>query len=269
MDEHKKEEILDKYLLFAKEIAIEAGKIMLKYFNCNNGAYYKEDKTIVTKADNKINSYLIKRVKEVFPTHAVDGEEEKFGNSECVWVCDPIDGTCPYANNIPISVFSLALVVNGNSLIGVVYDPFMANMYSAIKGKGAFLNDKKISVNNIPLNDMRSVSNFDNWPSSPYNMYPVVSELGKKTYFLSLGSVIRACMCVATGKFNLAIFPGTKNKNCDIAAVKVIVEEAGGRVSNLYGEEQKYNTDIKGAIVSNKLVHNEVVEVVNKIIKNR
>ena len=257
---------LNQYLIFAKEIANEAGKIMLKYFNREKGEYYKEDNTVVTKADNEINRYLIEKVKEKFPTHAVDGEEEKFGNSKYIWVCDPIDGTCPYAKDIPISVFSLALVINGESLLGVVYDPFMKNMYSAVKGEGAFLNDKKMLTNKILLGDKKSVSNFDNWSNSPYNIYPVVSELGKKTYFLSIGSVIRACMCVATGKFNFAIYPGTKNKNCDIAAVKVIVEEAGGKVTNLFGEEQKYNTDIKGAIVSNGLVHDEVIKVIKKLI---
>lgn len=71
-------------------------------------------------------------------------------------------------------------------------------------------------------------------------------------------------MCVASGEFNLAIFPGTKRKNCDIAAAKVIVEEAGGKVTNLLGEEQRYDTDIKGAIVSNGKVHNEVIEAIKK-----
>ena len=62
----------------------------------------------------------------------------------------------------------------------------------------------------------------------------------------------------------MAIFPGTKRKNCDIAAVKVIVEEAGGKVTNLFGEEQRYDTDIKGAIVSNGKVHKEVVETIKQ-----
>lgn len=71
----------DEYLIFSKEIAYEAGKIMKKYFSENNGANYKCDQTIVTKADIEINSLLIKKVKEKFPTHSVDGEEEQFGNS--------------------------------------------------------------------------------------------------------------------------------------------------------------------------------------------
>ena len=99
----------DEYLKFAKEVAYEAGKIMLQYFKKDNGATYKQDKTIVTLADTKINDYLIQKVKETFPNHCVDGEEESFGKSNYVWVCDPIDGTAMYARHIPVSVFSLAL----------------------------------------------------------------------------------------------------------------------------------------------------------------
>lgn len=253
-----------EYLEFAKEIAYQAGKIMLKYFKGENGASYKYDQTIVTKADTEINSYLIKRVKETFPTHSVDGEEEQFGKSNYVWVSDPIDGTAMYARRIPVAVFSLALVVDGVPIVGVVYDPFTDNLYSAIKGNGAYRNEELIKVNNIELDDMRSVSNFDMWPEAEYNLYDSIKELGKKTYFIGIGSVIRACMCVANGDFNLAIFPGTKHKNCDIAAAKVIVEEAGGKVTDLFGKEQRYDQDIQGAIISNELVHEEVLSVIAK-----
>lgn len=253
-----------EYLEFAKEIAFEAGKIMLKYFNAKDISSYKGDKTIVTLADKEINTYLINRVKEKFPNHSVDGEEEQFGKSDYVWVCDPVDGTAMYARHIPVAVFSLALVVNGESKVGVVYDVFTDTLYSAIKGEGAYKNGEKIIVNDYKLDDMRSVSNFDMWPEAEYNLYDSIKELGKKTYFVSVGSVIRGCMCVASGEFNLAIFPGTKRKNCDIAAVKVIVEEAGGKVTNLFGEEQRYDTDIKGAIVSNGKVHEEVVETIKQ-----
>lgn len=258
---------MQEYLEFAKEIANYAGKIMLKYFNTDNGANYKGDKTIVTIADKEINTYLIKRVKEKFPNHCVDGEEEQFGKSNYVWVCDPVDGTAMYARHIPVAVFSLALVINGVSQVGVVYDIFTDTLYWAIKGQGAYKNGEKIIVNNLELEDMRSVSNFDMWPHKGYNVYDIIQELGKKTYFVSIGSVIRACMCVASGEFSLAIFPGTKRKNCDIAAAKVIVEEAGGKVTNFFGEEQRYDTDIQGAIISNGKVHKEVIEVVKKYCK--
>lgn len=257
--------IEEKYLEFAKNIAYKAGKIMLKYFKTNNGASYKIDQTIVTKADTEINDYLIKQVKKVFPTHSVDGEEEQFGNSNYIWVCDPVDGTAMYARHIPTAVFSLALVVHGKPIVGVVYDPFTNNLYSAIKGKGAYQNNKKIKVNDIDLNDIRSVSNVDIMPKEQYyNISGPIKELIEKSYCVSLGSVIRAGMCVANGEFNLALFPGTKHKNCDIAAVKVIVEEAGGKVTNLFGNEQRYDQDIDGAIISNGKVHNEITDLVNK-----
>ena len=255
----------EKYLDFAKEIAEEAGKIMTKYFNMNGISDYKGDRTIVTLADKEINSYLIKRVKEEFPTHSVDGEEEAFGEGEYVWVCDPVDGTAMFARHIPVAVFSLALVVNGEPVVGVVYDVFTNNLYTAVKGNGAYKNDEKISVSNIELNDMRSVANFDMWSQSEYDIWDVIKELSQETYLIGIGSVIRACMCVATGDFTCAIFPGTKHKNCDIAAAKVIVEEAGGIVTDFDGNEQRYDKDINGAIIANKVVYDKVLETIKSL----
>ncbi len=256
----------EKYLEFAKEIAYEAGKIMLKYFKDDNGATYKFDKTIVTKADTEINTYLIRKVKETYPTHSVDGEEEQFGKSSYVWVCDPIDGTAMYARHLPVSVFSLALVIDGVPTIGVIYDPFTDNLYSARKNNGAYKNTKKIHVNNFELNDMRSVAHYDMWPKSDYNIYEAINELGKKTYFVSIGSIIKACTCIASGDFTLAIFPGTKHKNCDVAAAKIIVEEAGGKVTNFFGNEQRYDESINGAVISNGVVHQEVLDTLKKYL---
>ena len=171
---------MEEYLEFAKDIAYQAGKIMIKYFNQNNRASYKGDKTIVTIADKEINSYLIARVKERYPTHAIDGEEEQEGKSNFVWVCDPIDGTAMYARHIPVAVFSLALVIDGIPNIGVVYDPFTDNLYSAIKGKGAYKNNEKIYVNNYELNDIRTVCHCDMFSKDKYNIYKVFEELSKK-----------------------------------------------------------------------------------------
>lgn len=259
--------LMNEYLNFAMEIAKEAGNIMRKYFVEDNGAKYKIDQTIVTKADTEINSLLIEKVKEKYPTHSVDGEEEQFGESMYKWVCDPVDGTCMYARHIPVAVFSLALVIDGVPQIGVVYDPFTDSMYCASKGNGAYKNGERISVNIVPLNDRQCVSNFDMWPEAEYNIFDAIKKLGEKAYFVGIGSVIRACMCVANGEFNLAIFPGTTHKNCDIAAAKVIVEEAGGKVTNIFGEEQRYDQDIHGAIISNGIVHDEVVECIKNSLK--
>ena len=262
-------ETLEEYLDFAKDIAKYAGEVMMKYFKQNNGASYKGDKTIVTLADTEINSYLIKRVKESYPSHSVDGEEEQFGKSDYVWVCDPVDGTAMYARHIPVAVFSLGLVIKGQSIVGVVFDPFTNNLYTAIKGKGAYKNGEKVTVNDYELDDMKTVCHYDLWPGADYDTSNVIQELGNKTYFIGLGSIIRACMCVASGDFSLAIFPGTKHKNCDIAAVKVIVEEAGGKVTDLFGNEQRYDESINGAVISNGKVHNEVTKTVKKYLKDK
>ena len=171
-----------------------------------------------------------------------------------------------YARYIPVAVFSLALVIDGIPNVGVVYDPFTDSLYTAIKGKGAYKNNEKISVNDYTLDDMRTVCHYDLWPEAEYNISKVVQDLERKAYFIGIGSVIRACMCVASGDFTLAIFPGTKHKNCDIAAVKVIVEEAGGKVTDLFGNEQRYDQSINGAIISNGKVHNEVLETIKKYI---
>lgn len=169
----------NEYLEFAKDIAKYAGKIMLKYFNQDNGASYKGDKTIVTLADTEINSYLIKQVKEKYPEHCVDGEEEQFGKSDYVWVCDPVDGTAMYARHIPVAVFSLALVIDGISVVGVVYDPFTDSLYTAIKGQGAFKNNEKIKVNDYALEDIRTVCHCDMWSKAKYNVCNVFEELRK------------------------------------------------------------------------------------------
>ena len=260
---------LEGYLDFAKDIAKHAGQVMIKYFNQNNGASYKGDKTIVTIADTEINSYLIKKVKEKYPLHSVDGEEEQFGKSDYVWVCDPVDGTAMYARHIPVAVFSLALVIKGQSMVGVVFDPFTNSLYTAIKGKGAYKNGEKITVNDYGLEDMKTVCHYDSWVGADYNISKVLQELQTKTYLVGLGSIIRACMCVASGDFSLAIFPGTKHKNCDIAAVKVIVEEAGGTVTDLFGKEQRYDESINGAVISNGKVQNEVIRTIKKYLKDK
>lgn len=257
---------MEEYLKFAKDIACQAGKIMLKYFNQNNGASYKGDKTIVTLADTEINSYLIKKVKETYPAHAVDGEEEQFGKSNFVWVCDPVDGTAMYARHIPVAVFSLALVIDGVPKVGVVYDPFTDSLYTAIKGKGAYKNGESIYVNNYNLEDIRTFCHCDMGSKPKYNICKVLEVLRKITSLNDIGSITRASCLVATGDYCLSIFTGTEHKHCDIAAVKVIVEEAGGKVTDLLGNEQRYDQSIKGALISNGVVHDEVINVIKNYI---
>ena len=116
---------------------------------------------------------------------------------------------------------------------------------------------------------MKTVCHYDLWVGAEYNISKVLQDLGNKTYFIGLGSIIRACMCIASGDFSMAIFPGTKHKNCDIAAVKVIVEEAGGIVTDLFGNEQRYDESINGAVISNGKVHKEAIKTIKKYLKDK
>jgi fructose-1,6-bisphosphatase/inositol monophosphatase family enzyme len=285
------EKDLKGYLKFAVGVARRAGKVMLKYFNSAGIAAYKGDRTIVTLADKEINSYLIKRVRAKYPDHGVLGEEESYkpsakqnaeslksdkntaggsgGVTPPVWVCDPVDGTAQFARGVGVAVFSLALVENGESVLGVVFDPFTKCLYWGAKGLGAFKNGAKICVSDIALGDMKSVSSFDFIPSlskidpNKFGFYiDYVNELSKTTLVYHVGSCVRTSMAVAEGAYNLHLFPGW---TChDIAAVKIIVEEAGGIVRNFYGEADKMDGDLKGAIVCNKVVYDGVAAEIKK-----
>jgi fructose-1,6-bisphosphatase/inositol monophosphatase family enzyme len=253
-------ENLNEYLEFAKDIAKHAGKVMLKYFNLEGVSEYKGDRTIVTLADTEINGYLIERVKKEYPSHGVDGEEEGYNKkSKSLWVCDPVDGTAMFARGIPVAVFSLAFVLDGEPLVGVILDPFTSSLYTAAKGQGAFKNGKKITVNDYNLDDKRSVGDYCMWALTGYDVHKTVIKLRERTYMVSLGSVTRACVLVADGQFTFELFPGTKTKNVDVAAAKVIVEEAGGIVRDFNGNEQRYDQDLNGVIISNKACYNDVL----------
>lgn len=258
-----------EYLEFAKKLALEAGEIMRKYFGGHLEAEVKEDETIVTIADKEINRMVIEKIQERYPNHAVDGEEESHEQeSDYIWVCDPIDGTNPFAMGLPVSVFSIALVVEGVPLVGVIYDPFGGKLYSAAIGQGAYMNKQKIHVSEAVLGSKVRM-NFDWWPDAEYDILAPLQKLSKEknVYLLSPGSTTHMAALVARGEFVASVFPGTKGKNVDIAAAKVIVEEAGGRVTDLFGNEQRYDQDIKGAIVSNGLVHDEILDYLEELKK--
>ena len=256
-----------EYLAFAKEIALYAGKVMLDNYNTDVNMDFKEDKTIVTRVDKGVNSYLIKKVKEKYPEHAVIGEEESNSfESDYVWVCDPLDGTSMYVNHIPVFVFSLALVYKGEPIVGVIYNPNEDKMYTAIKGEGAYCNDVKISVNNKHLGELGYKTNVEIFKNNILDEVLLIKELKKKSKIVSIGSVARGSMAVATGDFCCVVFPGTSHGNCDIAASYLIVVEAGGKVTELNGNNQRYDTSINGAIISNGVSHDEILEVVKNYI---
>ncbi|PID98824.1 hypothetical protein CSA80_03890 [Candidatus Saccharibacteria bacterium] len=266
MPESKKQ--YQEYLEFATSLALEAGEIMHKYFGADSGPRFKHDNSVVTIADEEINDLVIRRVKQTYPDHDINGEEASNQNgSKYVWVCDPIDGTAKFAAQVPVSVFSLALVIDGKPEVGVIYAPFNDHMYTAVIGQGAFMNGRPIKVNSKKLSD-RAELNVDWWASNDHDVIKVVREIvySEGSYATSIGSTTHASALVARGEFVASVFPGTKGKNVDIAAAKVIVEEAGGKVTDLFGNEQRYDQDIRGSICSNGVVHDEIVKSMKEML---
>lgn len=252
----------DQYLEFAKQVATKAGEIMKKYFLSELEIDLKAGDEIVTVADREVNDMVINEVARTYPDHGIDGEEaSQHMGREYMWVCDPIDGTNPFAVGLPISVFSLALVVNGVPVVGVIYDPYYDRMYTGIKGAGAFMNQEPIKVSSQNFTGKVARINVDWWPTADYDTMKPMYELSKEknAYMLTPGSTTHMAALVARGEFAASVFSGTKGKNVDIAAAKVIVEEAGGKVTDLFGEEQRYDQPIKGAVVSNGVVHDTIV----------
>ena len=256
---------MEEYLDFAKKLAKDAEAIALKYFGFETETTWKEDNTPLTKADTEINDLIIKRINETFPAHSIYGEEKSLikDGSKYIWVCDPIDGTYAFSCGLPIFVFSLAVVdqSTGQPVLGLVNDPVMKNMYWAVKGGGAFRNDIKIftskndTLTNTYLNSGASgrTVGFSNLP-----LMKLLSE--KKCLVLRYPSFIYGGIQVANGKYVGAVLY-TKAGH-DVAALKIITEEAGGKVTDLNGDERRYDQDGLGCIISNGILHEEILECV-------
>lgn len=255
------------YEQFAKDLARKAGAIIKKSFSLGMKKEWKEDFSPVTATDKEINKVVIDEVAKYFPDHNVKGEEESniSNDSDYLWVCDPVDGTIPFSHGIPIFSFSLALVKNGESILGVIYDPILDRMFFAEKGKGAYLNDKKINVDKEVENE-NSVLNIESFGRATYKLFglPKIAEENNIGYTVRIPSIAYSMALVAAGEIVGSIFPN--NTAHDIAAAKVIVEEAGGKVTDLFGNEQRYDQDIKGAIASNGKIHDYLVELVNNAL---
>lgn len=256
---------MEQYLEFAKNLAKEAEGIALKYFNFEVETIIKEDNTPLTRADTEINDLVIKRINEEYPEHSIYGEEksELKENSKYIWVCDPIDGTMPFSNGLPIFTFSIALVdqSNGQPILGVINDPAMENMYWAMKNGGSYRNGQRIEV----LKTDSLLNTYLNTDASGkavgFSNLPLIKTLSeKKCAVMRFLSFIYGGVQVANGKFIGAVFYNPYGH--DVAALKIITEEASGKVTDLNGNERRYDQDGTGCIVSNGMLHEKLLEIV-------
>ena len=246
---------------FALELAQEAGEIMFTYFRSGfQEREWKSDDTPVTIADKQINEYVQGQIAQNFPNHGFIGEEgSDYNRQEYTWVCDPIDGTRSFARGIPVSTFSLALLKDGQPILGVVYQPFLSEMYSATLGGGALRNKQPIHVSTLADVDKEvAIACPAHKISAPHKIDAKIEALalsGANAY--NYGSAAYNAVLVAAGSVEGTIFPW---KNCwDVAAAKIIIEEAGGKTSDVFGNPQQYNQQIQGFIGSNGLLHEKFI----------
>ena len=260
----------EEYLEFAKQMAHMAGDIMREYYRSDYKVEEKSDASPVTIADTKINSLLIARVKQAFPEHGVLGEEESWQAEKAkLWVCDPIDSTVSFIVHVPTFTFALAYVENGESLVAVVYNPMTDEMYSAVKGSGAYLNDKPIHVSGRRWgNETRLLRKASPLQINVLDKGEVAGELHSEGIRLiaNHGAVWSGAL-IADGSVDGYIYEGTGPH--DVASVKLIVEEAGGKVTSLVNSEQSYGSDIDGAVISNAKIHQNLIDLVSQYANTR
>ena len=249
---------------FAINLAKKAGKIIRDNFTIGMKKEWKEDETPLTVTDQSINHLVERAVKEYFPKHGLLAEEGGNFNQSAsyVWVCDPLDGTLPFSHGVPVCTFSLALVHEGVPQLGVIFDPFLNRLFFSQKSKGAFLNDRPIKVSDLN-NLKKGVVGFTIWRQARYDLTEFIGLLIKScSQIIAIGPTTYMAALVAGGEFVANVWPG--KTPWDIAAVKVIVEEAGGRVTDFFGHDQRYDAHIRGSIASNERVHDHLVEMIRE-----
>jgi myo-inositol-1(or 4)-monophosphatase len=239
-----------------------------KYFNGTFTISHKEGiNNLVTQADFASDKAIREVIKSSFPEHGIVSEEEDeiISDSDYKWIIDPIDGTVNFANGIPICCVSIGLEYQGEMLMGAVYNPIMDEFYLAEKGKGATLNGQKISVSK--KNEVLQSCLVTGFPytylEDENGPLQVFSRLIKKGIPVRrLGSAAIDLCWVAAGRFDG--FYEHQLHAWDSAAGFLIVEEAGGKVTNLKGG--KYSPYQFGIVATNGKIHDELVKWVNNKI---
>lgn len=246
--------------------AVEAGaRIMQEYFQGEFKISNKEGiNNLVTEADHASEKAIFEVIKKDFPDHFLLSEEagEIVMDSTFKWIIDPIDGTVNFAHGIPICCVSIGVEQEGKMILGAVYNPFINEFYFAQSGYGATLNDKKIEVS-AETEVIRSclVTGFPytylDHPNGPLEVFSRLIRSGVPVR--RLGSAAMDLCWVAAGRFDG--FYEHKLQAWDSAAGYLIVEEAGGKVTDFTGKD--YSPYQPHIIASNGKIHSELIKWVN------
>lgn len=228
---------IDDYLLFAVEMASKAGEIMRRYFRRPSLQVDAKlnDADVVTPADKACDSLISGMIAERYPSHSILAEEsgEHDSASDFRWVIDPVDGTTNFAAGVPFCCTSIALKYRNETIVGVVYDPFTDELFTAAKGQGAMLNGNPVSVKtNTELSKAVVSTGFPiDKDVNPDNNIDIVSRVLPRVRGLRrLGSSAMDICYVAAGFFDA--YWEMNLHEWDVAAALLILSEAGGKCSS-------------------------------------
>src|SRR5690349_6300318 len=253
------------FLEVAIEAALEAGGILMTEFSRPVKISYKGEVDIVTQADRRSEQAIVSRLRTRFPKHAIVAEEGggKESESPFRWHVDPLDGTTNFAHGYPCFAVSLGLEEAGELIVGVIFQPVSGELFTAVKGEGAYLNQRKIEVSRIAKlatsllsTGYPSVKRAQNPNFSYYWDFTLRSHGVRRD-----GSAAMDLAAVACGRFDGFWEFGLHT--WDTAAGVLLVREAGGMVTTFSG--QPYRTGDYETLASNGRIHTELHQVATEI----
>ncbi|MEK6539300.1 MAG: inositol monophosphatase family protein [Deltaproteobacteria bacterium] len=250
----------------AIDAAKSAGLLLKRNIGRRHTIEFKGVIDVVTEMDIKAEDMIMKTIKARFPEHGILTEEsfEQKSGSGYRWIIDPLDGTTNYLHGFPIFCVSIALEREGEIILGVVFNPMLNELFTAEKGKGAYLNSKRIRVSGISeLTKSLLATGFPyDVRTSPDNNISHFANLAVRAQAIRRAGSAALDMCyVACGRFDG--FWELKLKPWDTAAAMLIIKEAGGIVTDFNGSA--FSLYSGETLASNGLVHDEMIEVLNAV----
>jgi myo-inositol-1(or 4)-monophosphatase len=255
-----------QFLEVAVETAREAGALLLREFDRPQKISYKGEVDIVTEADKRSEQAILARLRSRFPRHTIVAEEggrQAPAESRYCWYVDPLDGTTNFAHGFPVFAVSLGLLEDGEPLVGVVFNPISQELFSAIRGEGAYLNQKRVRVSETPQLAQSLLGT--GFPSHKRTKNPNISYYWQFTLrshgVRRAGSAALDLCSVACGRFDGFWEFGLKP--WDTAAGILLVREAGGRVTDFAG--RPYHPGDPELLASNGRIHAEMQQLAAEI----
>ena len=247
---------------FAVTIAREAGIFLKNKLNSVHTIDYKGAINLVTEVDKISEKMITSKITSLFPDHDILAEEFTYVDrrSDFRWIIDPLDGTTNYAHGYPFFCVSIALERLNTMIVGIVYDPMLDEMFVAAKGEGAFLNGKEIHVSNtrgIIKSLLATGFPYDIREDRHNNLNYFNEMIMEAQAIRRAGSAALDLAYVAAGRFDG--FWELKLNPWDIAAGWLLVEEAGGIVADMGGND--YFLESPSILASNGRIHKEMMAV--------